>query len=92
MNNDNYKILKAMWENKQALIDARNFQKGKYFIGWEASARLSEVRHDPIIGKYVMTTIAPDSKKIKASCIDWEMMEKDNKELFEAIINIIQKI
>lgn len=37
-------ILKAMLENPSKIVwDARDFQKGKYFVGYEATARMSEL-------------------------------------------------
>lgn len=48
-------ILKAMLENKGRVWSAKDFQGGKYFVGYEASARMSDlVRVYPelfIIGK-----------------------------------------
>ena len=49
-------ILKAMLENKGKKVwTAKDFQSGKYFVGYEASARMSDlVRLHPdifIIGK-----------------------------------------
>lgn len=37
-------ILKAMLENKDRIWwSARDFQSGKYFVGYEATARMSEL-------------------------------------------------
>ena len=37
-------ILKAMLENKGKTVwSAKDFQDGKYFVGYEASARMSEI-------------------------------------------------
>lgn len=39
------KILKAMLENKDKKIwTASDFQSGKYFVGYEASARMSDLK------------------------------------------------
>lgn len=37
-------ILKAMLENKEKKVwSAKDFQSGKYFVGYEASARMSDL-------------------------------------------------
>ena len=68
-------ILKAMLENKDKKEwDARDFQSGKYFVGYEATARMSElVREHPkvlIVGK---------NGRFRTLQIDWE--QEETKEL-----------
>lgn len=43
-------ILKAMLTNKdKEWWNAKDFQKGQYFVGYEASARMSELKDLPFI-------------------------------------------
>lgn len=37
------KILKAMIMNKDKVFTAKDFQHGEYFVGYEASARMSDL-------------------------------------------------
>ena len=37
-------ILTAMFEEKDRWFIASDFQKGKYFVGYEASARMSDIK------------------------------------------------
>lgn len=39
-------IINARRENPDRVFTAVDFQKGQYFIGYEASARMSDVMHD----------------------------------------------
>jgi hypothetical protein len=69
-------ILKAMLENKDKKVwTAKDFQSGKYFVGYEASARMSDlVRLHPdifIIGK---------DGRFRTLEINWE---KDLSEYFK---------
>lgn len=69
-------ILKAMLENKGKKVwTAKDFQSGKYFVGYEASARMSDlVRLHPdifIIGK---------DGRFRTLEINWE---KDLSEYFK---------
>lgn len=69
-------ILKAMLENKDKEIwTAKDFQSGKYFVGYEASARMSDLtRLHPdifVIGK---------DGRFRTLSINWE---KDLSEYFK---------
>lgn len=64
-------ILKAMLENKDKEIwIASDFQSGKYFVGYEASARMSDlIRLHPnvfIVGKV---------ERFRSLTINWEAEE-----------------
>jgi hypothetical protein len=70
-------ILKAMLENKNKSIwTAKDFQAGKYFVGYEASARMSD-----------LTRLYPELFKIgkdgrfRTLSINWE--NKDIKDFLE---------
>ena len=71
-------ILKAMLENKDKNIwTAKDFQSGKHFVGYEASARMSDLtRLHPelfIVGK---------DGRFRTLSINWEQ-EKEIEELFK---------
>lgn len=85
------KILSMMYNNPNDLISAVDFvNPGKYFIGYEASARLSELRHHEKIGKYFIN----DRKKngMMYSKLDWEIMRKEDEELYTSIIKQINQL
>ena len=77
-------ILKAMLENKDKTVwSAKDFQEGKYFVGYEASARMSDlVRLHPdilIVGK---------EGRFRTLSINWE---QDLSEYFKMYdLNLIQ--
>ena len=79
-------ILKAMLENKDKRVwTAKDFQSGKYFVGYEASARMSDlIRLHPflfIIGK---------DGRFRTLSINWNE-EKKIEELFKKYdLNLIQ--
>lgn len=64
-------ILKAMLENKDKSIwTAKDFQSGKYFVGYEASARMSDLtRMYPELFK-----IGKDGR-FRTLSINWEKEE-----------------
>jgi len=61
-------ILRAMLENKEKeKWTAKDFQSGKYFVGYEASARMSELARDyPELLK-----IGKDGR-FRTLSVDWE--------------------
>lgn len=66
-------ILYAMLENKKRIWwSAKDFQNGKYFVGYEATARISELvqKYDDLIkvgkdGRFRIISINWDSEKLK---------------------------
>lgn len=84
-------ILSMMYNNPNDFISAVDFvNSGKYFIGYEASARLSELRHHDKIGKYFIN----ERKKngMMYSKLDWRTMEKEDGELYTSIIKQINQL
>lgn len=74
-------ILKAMIENPNKKVwDARDFQKGKYFVGYEATARMSE-----LVNMYPTLIIAGKDGRFRTLEINWEDVETINnlKKLLE---------
>lgn len=61
-------ILKAMLENKDKEVwSAKDFQSGKYFVGYEASARMSDlIRMHPEI------LITGRDGRFRTLSINWE--------------------
>ena len=70
-------ILKAMFENKDKEIwTAKDFQSGEYFVGYEASARMSElVKLHPNVFK------VGKENRFRTLKINWEAEE--TKKLLE---------
>lgn len=61
-------VLKAMIENKQIKYwYARYFQSGKYFVGYEASARMSELAQ-----KYPDIVISERDGRFRVLKINWK--------------------
>ena len=66
-------ILKAMLENKSKIWwSAKDFQNGKYFVGYEATARMSELKdkYGDLIkvgkdGRFRIISINWDSKDLQ---------------------------
>lgn len=66
-------ILYAMLENKKRIWwSAKDFQNGKYFVGYEATARISELvdKYEDLIkvgkdGRFRIISINWDSEKVK---------------------------
>lgn len=72
------KILKIMLNNPQKKVwYAKDFQSGKWFIGYEASARMSEM-----IDKYNEILIVGQDGRFRTLSIDWTK-EKEIKEIKE---------
>ena len=74
-------ILKAMLENPNKKVwDARDFQKGKYFVGYEATARMSE-----LVNMYPTLIIVGKDGRFRTLEINWEDVEtiNDLKKLLE---------
>lgn len=71
-------ILKAMLENKDKKSwTAKDFQSGKYFVGYEASARMSD-----LIRLYPDLLIVSKEGRFRTLAIDWEK-EKEIKEILK---------
>ena len=71
-------ILKAMLENKDKSVwTAKDFQSGKYFVGYEASARMSELSrmHPDLL------TIGKEGR-FRTLSVNWEK-EKEIREFLE---------
>ncbi len=74
------KILKAMLDNpgKKYWI-ASDFQKGQYFVGYEATARMSE-----LLIKYKDILVSGKEGRFRTLSIDWNK-EKEIKEVREIL-------
>ena len=71
-------ILKAMLENKDKIEwTAKDFQSGKYFVGYEASARMSDLSR-----MYPDILIIGKDGRFRTLAINWEQ-EKEIKEILE---------
>lgn len=71
-------ILMAMIENDwKETWDARDFQNGKYFVGYEATARISD-----LVNKYPNLFKVGKDGRFRTIGIDWENKEavKEAKE------------
>lgn len=81
-------ILKAMLENKLKKVwSAKDFQSGKYFVGYEASARMSDLlRMHPnlfIVGK---------DGRFRTLSINWEQEEiKTFLEMYDLVSQEVQQ-
>lgn len=61
-------ILKAMLENKNKTTwTAKDFQSGKYFVGYEATARMSELAYS-----YDDLFIVGKEGRFRTLAINWE--------------------
>lgn len=66
-------ILKAMLENKKKeMWTAKDFQYGKYFVGYEATARMSEIAN-----KYLTIVKVGKEGRFRTLSINW----KNKKEI-----------
>ena len=77
------KILKAMLDNPQHKVwYAKDFQSGKYFVGYEATARMSD-----LIRLYPDLVIVGKDGRFRTLEIDWEKEKEINdlKEILESI-------
>lgn len=71
-------ILKAMLENKdKAVWTAKDFQSGKYFVGYEATARMSDLKR-----MYPDLFIIGKDGRFRTLSVNWEQ-EKEIKEFLE---------
>lgn len=79
-------ILKAMLENKNIKVwTAKDFQDGKYFVGYEATARMSD-----LIRRYPDIFIVGKDGRFRTLSINWEQ-EKEIEELLKKYdLNLIQ--
>ena len=67
------RILKAMLENKQIKWwSAKDFQSGKYFVGYEASPRMSELKK-----MYPDLFIEGRDGRFRILSINWDCKEID---------------
>ena len=73
-------ILKAMLENKNKIVwSAKDFQGGKYFVGYEATARMSD-----LLRMYPDLVIAGKDGRFRTLSINWENEQvKDFMKLYE---------
>lgn len=71
-------ILKAMLENKNKEVwTAKDFQSGKYFVGYEASARMSD-----LMRMYPDLLKVSKEGRFRVLSINWEK-EKEIKDILE---------
>ena len=64
-------ILKAVLENpKKKVWDARDFQRGKYFVGYEATARISE-----LVNQYPDLFVVGRDGRFRTIEVNWEDVE-----------------
>lgn len=67
-------ILKAMLENRtKAIWTAKDFQNGQYFVGYEASARMSELS-----SLYPTLFNVGKDGRFRTLSINWEDSERIN--------------
>ena len=72
------RILKAMLDNpNKKYWTAKDFQSGKYFVGYEATARMSE-----LLNKHSNIIIPGKEGRFRTLSIDWNK-EKEIKEIKE---------
>lgn len=70
-------ILKAMLENKSKRVwTAKDFQSGEYFVGYEASARMSD-----LVRMYPDIFIVSKDGRFRTLSINWDAGEVE--ELFK---------
>ena len=75
-------IIKAMLENpKKISWKATDFQHGKYFVGYEATARMSEIAE-----LYYPMVITGREGRFRTLSINWE--EKEEIKYFKEKLNI----
>lgn len=77
INSQENRIIKAMLNNRDRIWwSAKDFQSGEYFVGYEATARMSEIQRYPFIksGK---------DGRFRVLAIDWDREEdiKNYKEM-----------
>ena len=71
-------ILKAMLEKKDKIVwTAKDFQAGEHFVGYEASARMSD-----LVRMYSDLFIVGKDGRFRTLTINWEQ-EKEIKELLK---------
>lgn len=68
-------ILKAMFTNKNKKEwTAKDFQSGEYFVGYEASARMSELSQ-----MYSNILLTGKDGRFRTLSVDWNKQEEINK-------------
>lgn len=68
-------ILYAMLENRnKKWWSAKDFQSGKYFVGYEASPRMSELSN-----KYNDLILTAKDGRFRIIAINWESKELENE-------------
>ncbi len=81
--NNKEKILKIMIDHPNKVMwYAKDFQQGEFFIGYEASARMSEVQEE-----YKDVVISGKDGRYRTLSIDWSKEKEINdiKTIFEEI-------
>ena len=74
-------ILKAMLENPNKVEwTAKDFQSGKYFVGYEATARMSD-----LIRMYPNILIIGKQGRFRTLAINWENKEEINQLIKELL-------
>ncbi len=74
-------ILKAMLENKDKEVwTAKDFQGGKHFVGYEASARMSD-----LVRMYPDLLIVSKEGRFRVLSINWEK-EQEIKNILERYV------
>lgn len=72
-------ILKAMLQEKDRVVwTAKDFQKGKYFVGYEASARMSD-----LISMYPNMLIVGKDGRFRTLSINWDCKDEILEKLKE---------
>lgn len=73
-------ILTAMLENREKTIwTAKDFQSGRYFVGYEATARMSE-----LVNRYPDLFIVGKDGRFRTLSINWE-----NQKLIDVVRGVI---
>lgn len=76
-------ILTAMLENREKTIwTAKDFQSGRYFVGYEATARMSELAN-----RYPGLFIVGKDGRFRTLSINWE-----NKKLIDVVRGVINGV
>lgn len=76
-------ILTAMLENREKTIwTAKDFQSGRYFVGYEATARMSE-----LVNRYPALFIVGKDGRFRTLSINWE-----NKKLIDVVRGVINGV
>ena len=74
-------IIKGLIENPTKQFDARDYQSGKYFVGYEATARISDV-----IKMYPILVLVGKVGRFRTIQLNSE--DKDNIEYFTKLFEL----